>query len=111
VVRKAVQLARDYAKPTRPMIKPTRPRKECRWLAPPPSWIKVNVDGAYSSGDYQMGAGAVLRSADGALLQVAWEPTPRNSVLLAESRALQLGLTLARGQGLVEVETDSLELV
>ncbi|XP_072997739.1 uncharacterized protein [Typha latifolia] len=52
VVRRAVQLARDYAKPTQQMLKPTRLRKECRWVAPPPGWIKVNVDGAHSPGDY-----------------------------------------------------------
>ena len=79
----------------------TRSRKVDRvqWRPPDPSWIKLNVDGAYLQSVQKAGGGGVIRDLDGEILAAFAADLKGNSVMEAEVLALLMGLVLAKQHG------------
>ena len=46
-------------------VKHPEDKQLCKWRAPSPGWVKLNVDGAYKEEDGNGGAGMVIRDAEG----------------------------------------------
>lgn len=86
---------------------------EGRWQPPDEGWVKLNVDGGCVEG---LGAcvGAVIRGEEGiAKLAAAWKVEDRWEPIIAEAKAVLLGMQVAIefGYRKVIVESDCLHLI
>ena len=94
------------------------PKQECliRWIPPPESVVKVNVDGASERNPGRAGIGGLIRGETGIWLGGFAESVGKASNIAAELWGILKGMQLAWGKGYrdVIVETDSkvgLELI
>ncbi|KAF8406806.1 hypothetical protein HHK36_005927 [Tetracentron sinense] len=96
--------------PTRAMS--TRPSSFC-WVPPPLGLIKLNCDGAFFVGETLGGAGVVGRDSTGCVLDFRVQVVRCASAIMAEAKAIVLGVSLAseRGWTNIVVESDSLSLI
>ena len=83
------------------------------WLPPPPSWIKVNVDGSVYWSLNRSGVGGVLRDTNGIWVGGFSCVTSNCDVLHNELYAILHGLSFAWEKGYKEVicESDSLQAI
>ncbi|KAK1630057.1 hypothetical protein QYE76_004372 [Lolium multiflorum] len=88
-----------------------KPKIRTLWHPPDDGWTKINVDGAFSSGEGA--SGAIARDHRGLFLaaKAIWYPNAANALTM-EAHAIRDGVVLARDQKFqkVIIETDSLVL-
>ncbi|CAM0946471.1 unnamed protein product [Alopecurus aequalis] len=92
----------------------TEDRQECKWRAPSPGWVKLNVDGAFKEEIGNGGAGMVLRDVEGKIIFSACRHLfACGSALEAELGAMMEGIALAQERTSlpIVVESDSSEAV
>ncbi|XP_072959178.1 uncharacterized protein [Typha angustifolia] len=104
-------LAQDYLK-DREILARFKDTAKVQWERPSEGWIKINVDGSWKAGEYQGGAGFIIRDENGTRLRAAMEPTIADSASYSEVWALQAGLREAyeRWEQVI-VETDALSVI
>ncbi|KAK7268860.1 hypothetical protein RIF29_21569 [Crotalaria pallida] len=87
---------------------PTRSVRVVAWCKPPPSLVKLNVDGCFRSGENWVGFGGLLRDEGGTWIKGFVGKHHSTSILLAELLALKNGLLMAWEAGFrdVQCETD-----
>lgn len=83
-----------------------------RWVPCEPSWIKLNMDGAFDTDLQSAAGGGLIRSHSGNLLQAFSSPISASSSFDAELQALLQGLQLAtRFNSPVWIEVDAASVV
>ncbi|CAL9002749.1 unnamed protein product, partial [Prunus brigantina] len=98
---------------THPTLGNNRQTSQVRWIAPPASLAKINVDAAWHQGSCRAGVGIIIHNSEGSFrgaksvsfhAEIAWD---------AEAIALLEGCKFARERNLTKVcfEFDSLELI
>ena len=89
-------------------------RTDGKWTAPPPGYVKINVDGATSKNEKNSSVGVVIRDVDGNVLATCCKYLQgQYSVEEVEALAMECGLLLAKEQKLSHVilESDALIVV
>ena len=85
-----------------------------KWTAPPPGYVKINVDGATSENEKNSSVGVIIRDVDGNVLAACCKYLQgQYSVEEVEALAMECGLLLAKEQKLFHVilESDALIVV
>ncbi|KAL5766513.1 hypothetical protein ACOSP7_017130 [Xanthoceras sorbifolium] len=95
-------------------VRPPKPLRFEKWVAPSPGWFKLNSDAAVDVSNNRIGLGVVIRDGHGAV--VAALAKGLNSLLsvdCAESLAILEGIRFAHSLGIspVGVESDSASVV
>ncbi|KAL0016533.1 hypothetical protein SO802_003602 [Lithocarpus litseifolius] len=91
-------------------LKAPSPPKDEKWLPPPPSWVKVNFDGATFANSSSAGLGAIIRNDIGLVMAAFTQPIPLpTSVEMVEVLAARGALCFAKDLGFKKicVEGDS----
>ena len=90
-----------------PTPRPTPPRQQIQWQAPPQGMVKINFDGAISTKTLSSGIGVVVRDDGGSVLGFLSQHFPQVVLPLeieakAASRALQFASELGFNQVILE---------
>jgi len=83
------------------------------WIPPPEGTLKLNIDGSFLEDISCLGAGGVVRNHDGDWIAGFSHYKARGDALLAELRAIQIGLDFCSKKCYVNIicESDCLEAV
>ncbi|KAG6395030.1 hypothetical protein SASPL_145621 [Salvia splendens] len=76
---------------------PRQQIRQVRWIPPDAGWIKINSAGIWK--DSEAGAGGVIRSADGSLINGYMMKIAANSIIDAKLQALSIVLDIVKDQG------------
>ncbi|GJM92408.1 hypothetical protein PR202_ga08882 [Eleusine coracana subsp. coracana] len=93
---------------------PTGTKEPEAWVPPSEGWVKINMDGAFESGDAS--AGIIIRNSQGHAVMSAWQPVRRCNEAMeaeAEAEACLVGIQLANEwvRKPSVIESDCLELI
>ncbi|CAL8151681.1 unnamed protein product [Prunus armeniaca] len=90
-----------------------RQTPQARWITPPTSLAKINVEAAWHHGSCRAGAGIIIRNSEGSFRGAKSISFHVETALDAEAVALLEGCKFAKEQNFTKVcfESDSLELI